>query len=89
MTMPLERDLQCHCFSHGVRTVIDIQLAQDFLHMVFYGKRADIERLRNFLIVLAGLNMAQDFGFAISNEFPVFPRNSPVLPMPFMEQHPH
>jgi hypothetical protein len=38
-----KRDLQCHRLGYGMSPIIDIQLLQDFLDMVFDGKGADMK----------------------------------------------
>lgn len=38
-----KRDLQRHRLGHGMSPVIDIQLFQDFLDVIFDGKRADMK----------------------------------------------
>ena len=38
-----KRDLQRHGLGYGMGSVIDIQLSQDFLDVVFDGKRADVK----------------------------------------------
>lgn len=37
-----KRDFQCHRLGYGMGPVIDPQLSQDLLDMVFDGKRADM-----------------------------------------------
>lgn len=37
------RDLQCHCLGHCMSPIIDIQLLQDLLDVVFDGKWADMK----------------------------------------------
>ena len=85
----LERDLQCHRFGHRMSPIVDTQLPQNFLNMVFNGKRADIEQVCDFKIVFAYLNVTQNFRLPVRNEFFAFSRRGAMRVITLMEQHAH
>ena len=54
--------------------IVDIQFAQYFLNMIFYGEQTDGEQASNFVIAFPCLNMAQNLRFPVSDKLPAFPR---------------
>jgi len=69
--------------------VVDIQFAQYFLNMIFYGERADVEQRSDFVIAFPRLDMAQNLHFPVGDKLSAFPRRCPLLGFSFMEQHAH
>src|SRR5689334_5882721 len=85
----LDRDLEGNCLGYCVSPIIDIQLAQDFLNMVFNGKRTDGEQVGDLIVALAHLDITQNFGFPFCNELSGFSRRPSATLNSFIEQHAH
>src|SRR6267142_4045393 len=52
---------QGHGRGYGLRAVLDIQLAQNLLHVIFYRQRADLQDGSDLDVALAEMNPFQDF----------------------------
>src|SRR6267142_4837381 len=58
------QNTQRHRLADGLRAVLDIQLAQNLLHVIFYRQRADLQDGPDLDVALAEMNPFQDFPLA-------------------------
>src|SRR5258706_15113343 len=55
------QNAQRHRFADGLSAVLDIQLAQNLLHVIFYRQRADLQDGSDLDVALAQMNPFQHF----------------------------
>ena len=85
----LERELEGDPLGYCMCPIVDAQLVQDFLNVVFNGQRTDAKQVSNFIVTLAHLDETQDLRFPVGYKPSGLSRRLRMLMNPLIEQHAH